>query len=318
MAGTTLTTTPNLNLIYYDKKFLEMATANTVYAQVCDERPMPHNAGDIARMNVYVPKNTAAVQALSALTEATNPTASVVSSNTVSAQILEYGDYWQISSKVSLVAIDPEVERNVTLASNQAARHMDNLILTELMNATTTIGANSHTTVSTVAASDTMSIALARNAKRTLFNNFALPIDSDGSYVCVTNGDAEYDLQGDTAWKEVQYYANKPETIMRGEIGKLYGVRFLVSNNPSVESVSGGASNVKVYNSYFLGKEAVGIIKPTGKDGDAMIKIKTPGPSDTSNPLDMFATFGYKFTWAVKILNNSFIVEARHSATYTS
>lgn len=315
--GGTITTTTNLNALYYDKKFLKVAEANTVWGQVTTERTMPQNAGDIVRMHVYAPKTNAQIAALSALTEGENPSSSTLTVNTVSAQIAEYGDHWDVSSKLSLVSIDPEVERHTDFAGKQAGRHVDTLIMTEMKNATNTTWANSKTTVSTVGASDTLSIALVRNAKRKLQNRFADPSDS-GDFMCVIPVDSEYDVQGDSKWENIGLYVNgQGVKVLKGEIGRLYGVRFITTQNPSVESVSGGASNVKVYNSYLIGQEAIGHIKPTGKAGNPMIIVKTPGPNDTSNPLDMFGTFGYKFTTAVKILNNSFVEEIRHGATYT-
>jgi hypothetical protein len=45
------------------------------------------------------------------------------------------------------------------------------------------------------------------------------------------------------------------------------------------------------------------------------IYVKTPGPQDTSNPLDIYSTVGWKAFFAVKVLNAAWIVRIFSAAT---
>ena len=85
---------------------------------------------------------------------------------------------------------------------------------------------------------------------------------------------------------------------MRGEVGALYGTRFVVSTNAG----SGTGATDETFHAYVFGRDAYAVSELSGQ-GMEMIR-KEPGPQDTSNPLNMFSTVGWKFVLAAKVLQS--------------
>jgi N4-gp56 family major capsid protein len=119
-------------------------------------------------------------------------------------------------------------------------------------------------------------------------------------YKALIHPAGHFDLQSDTAagsWLETSKYIKNDE-IMRGEVGALYGTRFVVSTNAG----SGTGATDETFHAYVFGRDAYAVSELSGQ-GMEMIR-KEPGPQDTSNPLNMFSTVGWKFVLAAKVLQS--------------
>lgn len=99
---------------------------------------------------------------------------------------------------------------------------------------------------------------------------------------------AIYDLMADTAWVNVANYA-APENMLTGEVGRLYGVRFIQSTVGTWVSNAGGAGTVPVYSTLFFGREFFAV----GDFGSIEIHTVRPG-GDHSDPLAQKALVGWK------------------------
>ena len=74
----------------------------------------------------------------------------------------------------------------------------------------------------------------------------------------------------------------------------------------------GGESGAAARSSFICGKGAVAQVK-IGGNGDSRIIVKRPGSNDTSNPLDMYSTVGWKVdAFAAKVLNTSWVINMVH------
>ena len=94
-----------------------------------------------------------------------------------------------------------------------------------------------------------------------------------------------------------------------GQVGTLHGVRFVETNNEVTES-----STTTVYHTYVFGKNAYGMLSLEGQP-ESRIIIKTPGPNDTSNPLNMYSTVGWKAYFVAKVLNSDWVIAIKSGAT---
>ena len=126
-----------------------------------------------------------------------------------------------------------------------------------------------------------------------------------GDYVAVLHPRAEYDLLVDTndgSFLDIHKSVdNKP--LLNGEIGRMYGMRFLVSDK-MLTSVGSGAGGIDVHQSFVIGEEAFGVVE-LNSDAMKMI-VKRHGSAGANDPLDQFATVGYKINgFAVKYLDAS-------------
>jgi N4-gp56 family major capsid protein len=156
--------------------------------------------------------------------------------------------------------------------------------------------------LSAVAAGDVLTGLEVRKAARRLRAADVAPAQGQ-DYVAVIHPNNAYDLQSDTAtggWNEANTYVTN-ENRLNGELGKLYGVRFFLSTNVSFVT-TGTSGNAAVYSTHFMGKGAFGVVN---FDGGVHTYVKKSGEQDTSNPLNQFATVGYKVTYANKMLDEA-------------
>ena len=154
--------------------------------------------------------------------------------------------------------------------------------------------------------------ATIRKAVRLLKTNKAQRFDN-GYYRGIIDVFQSYDLFGNTEWLNSISIYTDPTQLKAGIVGKLHGCEFVETNNGLVLA-SGGTQTVAVYSCYVFGKNAYGTVSLENQPGNR-IYVKVPGPQDTSNPLDIYSTVGWKAYFACKVLNATWIVRIFTAAT---
>ncbi len=193
------------------------------------------------------------------------------------------------------------------MAQNASETH-DTLVRNELFSGATTQFAAARTALTAVTSADLLTVAEVRKAVRTLKKANALTY-SDGYFLGKIGPDTSFDLMNDNVWVNAHTYKDGGE-LYKGEVGKLHRVRFLeASSNQKSE-----ASTVTVYSNFFHGQEAIGTVDLSGGDNLKLI-IKNSDKGDTSNPLNMFLTIGWKSVFATKTLNADWIVNCKSAAS---
>jgi N4-gp56 family major capsid protein len=170
--------------------------------------------------------------------------------------------------------------------------------------------ANGRVSRVTVAAGDVLTVLEIRKAVRFLKNQKARPV-AGGDYVAFVNPNTTFDLQSDTAWKDPHTYQDTTN-LYSGEIGRLYGVRFIESTETKVFT-GAGAAGIDVNATIIVGANAYGMIPLQGGDLDFI--FKNLGESGTADPLNQRWTSGWKVSTAAKILNDLFMVRIEHSSS---
>lgn len=145
----------------------------------------------------------------------------------------------------------------------------------------------------------------------------------NGYYVGILSPGREETLKADTTWANVMTYKDSvgADGLFTGEVGKWGGIRFISTTQPfrfpsttigtSGSSYGVGATGANytdtggVEANFILGQEAFGVttFADSGNILRPGIKIKNPGPQDTSNPLDRFSTVGWVLPFVAKALN---------------
>jgi N4-gp56 family major capsid protein len=271
---------------------------------------MPKNSGKTVYFNRFTPL----AKATSALTEATNPSAVNLSSTIVSATIAEYGSYVQLSSLYDMTTIDDRNMEALEVVAQNAGETLDQLVLNELDGGGTVQIANAVAAVSSIAATDIIDGADIRKAVATLDANKAKTFE-DGYYKGIIPVDVVYDLRADSEWLDAFRYTDAAN-IRNGEVGTLHGVRFYKTNNQLIDA-DAGAGNVDVYSTFIVGKESYGALSLEGQPGSRII-VKKPSAGDTSNPLDMFSTLGWKAFFVAKVLNSSWVIQLKSASSIGS
>jgi N4-gp56 family major capsid protein len=264
---------------------------------------MPLNSGKTIYFNRMTPL---AVQT-TALTEGTTPAAISMSSTIVSATIAQYGTYTAVSDAFALESIDVGLKEHVSVMAQNAGETIDTLIAAELSANNTVQFANAKSALSALAATDTLTGAEVRKAVRTLKKNKARMFP-EGMFRSIVPASAAYDLRGSTEWQNSLIYTDATD-YKKGVLGSIHGVRFVETNNEITES-----STVTVYHTYVFGDGGYAMLNLEGQPAQH-IYVKTPGPSDTSNPLNLYSTVGWVAYFVAKALNTNWIVCIKSGVT---
>jgi N4-gp56 family major capsid protein len=165
----------------------------------------------------------------------------------------------------------------------------------------------------------------------------ALPFE-DGYYKAIIHPDKVHELRSSSAFIDLHKYTESMVGVMktgrmaeggeRGLVGVMEAFKFYESTEAPLYSTSsvGGVPTYaraqpsaygggRLYFTFFFGKNSYGV---TDFDGGVRTFIKTPGPSDTSNPLDLYSTVGYRCIMTAKVLNRSaclWLVQGRNATT---
>lgn len=167
------------------------------------------------------------------LVEGVTPKGSVIHVSRLTAVPEQFGDYISTTDEFDYYAVDPSpklLKLNETLA-NSAARTLDSLTADVLAGGTNVQFPNGKTSRASLTASDTISVQEIKKAVRTLKGNNAPKLNN--RYVAIIHTDIAHDLTNDPEWKFPHQYVDTKE-IYEGEIGELYGVKFVETTEAKV------------------------------------------------------------------------------------
>ena len=298
--------------IYYDKRWLERLKNSLHFEECGEKRPLPKNSGTLIkwhRTNKLTAVGTIPTPASYLLTENTTPTVTQMGTTAVTAEPLTYGQWAQVSSELKWKAINPVMDEFTDELADNAAAVYAAIIRAALSGNFTNQFSGGAANEAAVADASTLTAAELRKAVYSL-RKAGVPGYEKDMYKGLVSHAGVFDLQSDTAagsWIELQKYVN-PENAMRGEIGSLYGVRIIAGHNVG----TGTGATDETFHAYIFGRKAFGISELSGQ-GMEMIR-KEPGAQDTSNPLNMFSTMGWKFVLAAKVLEASRAVQIYHGS----
>lgn len=295
--------------IFYDKDFLERAKLMLTYDIGAQTKKLKKNSGK----TIYWNRMTPLAVATTPLTEATNPSAVDMTSTIVSATVAEYGNWTKVGTLYDVTSIDEGLREHVSVHAQNAGETIDTLIKNELAGGGTAQVVNS-VAVSAVATSDTIDGSEIRKAYRTLMVNKAQKFEN-GYFRAIIPVSVAQDLRGDSEWLDAHRYTNA-DNIKSGLVGRLHGVEFFETNNEEIDT-DAGAGNVDVYSTFIFGKNAYGVVDLAGQ-GEPIIFYKRPNSGDTSNPLDLYSTVGWKIHFATKVLNSDWLIELKSASSFGS
>lgn len=329
----------NLIMSYYDRILLETFFPDLRYYQFGEKKSLPRNSGKTVTWNMYKKLSVVTTN----ITEGTVPTQAVLSTNKITATLIQRGAYTKVSDMIVMTTIDDSIASAVKLCAKQAALTLDTYIRDTvsmiIMNASqrsalsklysdtaATSGTrvrifsgssfedgfrirhnkgriNTSTSVTAIAGS-AMTVATVRDAVNSLQ---ALDIQphADGNYVGIIHPVVAGQLRGTNNWQSWQKYTH-PEMMYKGEIGLVEQCRFVQSTNAPAYAVSGNklTTSGSVYGTIIFGRGAYGVTEVAGKNA-LEYNVVLPNKYDSSNPLKQWTTVAWKMTCAARILNKS-------------
>lgn len=183
------------------------------------------------------------------LVEGVTPNGKAISVSRITTIPKQYGDYVATTDEFDFYAHDPSprvLEINEALG-RQAGETMDALTADVLAGAKNVQFPNGKTARSSLEATDVLTVEDIRKAVRTLKGNNAAKIN--GKYVALIHTDVAYDIMSDPDWKYPHQYVDT-KNIYEGEIGELYGVKFVETTEAKVfrgEALGGVYDELTIY-----------------------------------------------------------------------
>lgn len=323
---------------FYDKVFLERYKTLLRFGIGAYMRKIPANEGKTIIFNrMAIP-----TLATTALTEGTTPSSIALSTTQVTATIGIYGAFTQTSEFYEETSIDTNLKEQVETMGQHGAETVNQLVRAVMTSFLTTPGstiqrANGRANDGAILVTDVVTGTEIRKAVRTLKKNKALTFE-DGFYKSIIPVESAYDLRGSTDWISANTYVNA-ENWKNGQIGRLHGVIFFETNDSTVTaggtgsattnyvpsgtattvglSITVGPTVTDIYETFVFGKQAYGIVEIEGADSgkDPVVIVKKPNSSDTSNPLNLYSTIGWKVKFATVMLNSLWSIAIRAGAT---
>ena len=270
---------------FYVRTLLSRLLPNLTFLKYGQKRPMPKNEGDTINFRRF---NSLDVPAAS-LTEGVTPDGDNLSITAVTATVAQEGNWVRLSDKISMVGIDPVLTESAALMGENAAKTLETRCADVIFKGTSQQFAGGAASAAAIAAGKVVNSEEIKKAVRTLRNNNAEPLEG-GYYIGFCDPSVAYDLQNDSLWQDISKY-NGAENIMKGEIGRIHGVRFILTTMCPTDATTATAGTL--HKTLIVGKDAYGVVDVNGSSKPEII-IKPTGSAGTEDPLNQRASCGWK------------------------
>ncbi len=307
---------------YYDAELLRNTTPNLVYAQFGKKTPLPKGNGKTVRWRRLKPYGPATTP----LQEGITPAGKKMQWENFTAQIEQYGDYTPITDRVLTESMDPQIIELTREHGNQGALTLDTVTREELMSDEDVVNVifppkeDGTKVYSRDSLDSTCNITprLISMCKTILKRNKAKTYGND--YMAIIHPDLEHDLTTNPNFIDVVEYGD-PSRIYNGEIGKLYGVRFMSTSQCKIwkdetcpvkssgDDEEGETEYLPVYGVIFFGDDAYGTVDIDSRSMEMI--INQVGSSGAADPLKQRGSIGWKNNgYTAKVLNGLHMVRA--------
>lgn len=283
---------------FYERALLQRLLPSLMFYNDAEKKKLPKNSGTTMNFRKF----DSLTAPSSSLTEGVTPDGNNLTVSTITAKIAQEGDFVQITDLIQMTGIDPVLTETSELLGEEAGLVVDTRIQTAISKGTNVYFAGGATTRAGLESATTKNLTgddikkLVRKPKNANAKRF-----SDGFYHMIVDPDIAYDLMSDSAWVDVSKYA-RPEQMVKGELGKMHGMKFYETTNLNVVDSSDTAqSKISVHQAYAYGKGAYSCVNLENGAGKPEIIVKPNGSAGTSDPLNQRATAGWKSAFTAVI-----------------
>lgn len=283
---------------FYERTLLQRLLPSLMFYNDAEKKKLPKNSGTTMNFRKF----DSLTAPSSSLTEGVTPDGNNLTVSTITAKIAQEGDFVQITDLIQMTGIDPVLTETSELLGEEAGLVVDTRIQTAISKGTNVYFAGGATTRAGLESATTKNLTgddikkLVRKLKNANAKRF-----SDGFYHMIVDPDIAYDLMSDSAWVDVSKYA-RPEQMVKGELGKMHGMKFYETTNLKVVDSSDTAqSKISVHQAYAYGKGAYSCVNLENGAGKPEIIVKPNGSAGTGDPLNQRATAGWKSAFTAVI-----------------
>jgi N4-gp56 family major capsid protein len=283
---------------FYERALLQRLLPSLMFYNDAGKKKLPKNSGTTMNFRKF----DSLTAPSSSLTEGVTPDGNNLTVSTITAKIAQEGDFVQITDLIQMTGIDPVLTETSELLGEEAGLVVDTRIQTAISKGTNVYFAGGATTRAGLESASTKNLTgddikkIVRKLKNANAKRF-----SDGFYHMVVDPDIAYDLMNDSAWVDVSKYA-RPEQMVKGELGKMHGMKFYETTNLKiVDSSDTAQSKISVHQAYAYGKGAYSCVNLENGAGKPEIIVKPNGSAGTGDPLNQRATAGWKSAFTAVI-----------------
>lgn len=293
---------------FYDKNLIRLAEPKMIHDQFGQKRPIPGGNGKTIEFRKFnaLPHVPADME----LVEGITPNGQNYGVTAITATVKQYGGYITTTDMLNLTAYDNNMQEIMKLLASQAGLVSDT-ITRDIIQAGTNVmyagGKTARTGTGGLTSADVLTIEDIKKAVRWLRRNNAETINGD--YVAIVHPDVVYDLMKDSEWVDANQYAGS-DRIFEGEIGKMYGVRFVENTQAKIWK----PASLPIYGTLVLAANAFGVTSINGSGIETI--VKQLGSGGSSDPLNQRATAGWKLQKTAVILTQEYMVRLESAASY--
>lgn len=316
--------------VHAEKQMLKHAEPILVLEPWALNKPLPKNRAETVKFRRAIPFPVTDNQ----LIEGVTPSPQSMDYEDVEVTMGQYGAVNYISDRVADMNEDPVLNDIAMLAGQQAAETKEHIIWGVLKGGTNVAYTGSATARNQV--NSVISLSDQRGVIRFLKNqrakehttmlagspNFASePVAP--AFICFAHTDCEADIRNLPGFTPVEKYG-KPTQTVKGEVGKVEGVRYIISpllqpfegagNSTVPSNIKGNGTAVDVYPFVYCGQEAFGVVPLKGAGSMSPI-VRNPGQPSASDPLGQRGSVGWKMYFAALRLNESWMIRVESGVT---
>jgi len=313
-----------LDKTFYETDMLDNTRDQMIFGQLGMKQTLPANHGTSIEWTRWQ-----TLGRIGKLKEAVIPTGKKMGIVAITVTLAQYGDYVTISDLSKLHGVHPivlgaeeELSASYALTQEELTRNTligcTNILFADAINRSTgayvstpsteaglqeALGSYNCNVTSEILAK--ASTQLYKTAKGKKF---------EGSYlVAVVHPDVAFDIRmkDPNGWIEAHKYS-AAEEIFNGEIGRMHGIRFVVSNLAPVIKSEG--QTYATFKTLVFAKDAFAIVNPEGGNMQMIIKDE----KEIGGPINQFGTVGVKGEMACKILYQERMLCIWSGSSYSS
>lgn len=317
--STTTTVAQAIKNRYYDKLFLKIAEAKLVHKQLGQvNRKIEQGEGGYGTGVVYWTKWADLPIVTAGQGEGVATTALSMSATNVTGSTAQYDAAVSISDILAYTSFGDVMKGAIERLAYNAGLSIDTVVRNAI---STTLTVQNATGVAAAAwtsipVTGYLTINEIKKGVRTLRRNNAME-QTDGYFVAVAHPDVLFDLMTDATtggWIDANKYTDgNASKLLKGEVGRLGGVRFLETSNAYVRN-TGVTSSSSIYVTTMLGRDAFGVTDLQ----NLKTYVKGFGSAGAADPTDKVATAGWKTTFGVTPLNAAFGINLHSTVSSTA
>lgn len=351
MALNTSGTLSNQYQNFFSKKLLSYAVEALILDQFAEKVPLPAKAGHkgITMFRFGAP-STSAIETLG--TEGTKPTGTrSLTLNKIEKSLIQRGQYIELTDILTATELFNSIQQSIKTSSEDAALDLDTITRNTLVGSNVAGGAaegspldnsdtltemyadggSDYTDFDATTSGNTLSATGILDAVTKLKINRSQPV-RNGMYVAACSPQVLSDIMKINEWLNAAQYSNVGE-LYKGEVGSLYGAKFVMTTNPWVSGVGGtpadtdrqvystsGGNGVgagkNIYASLFFGQQAFGVPE-LGSQSPFSPKVMITDTPDKSDPLNQLVQVAFKTFWTTLRLNPNHYVVMRSKTAYS-